>query len=67
MPFAATWMDTEIVILSKTSQTKTNPIWYHLYVESKKMIQVNLFTKHKQTHRHRKMHGYRRGKLGGIN
>ena len=47
MPFAATWMDTEIVILSKTSQTKTNPIWYHLYVGSKKMMQMNLFTKQK--------------------
>ena len=36
MPFAATWMDLEIVILSEVSQTKTNIIWYHLYVESKK-------------------------------
>ena len=34
MPFAATWMDLEIIILSEVSQTKTN-IWYHLYVESK--------------------------------
>ena len=24
MPFAATWMDLEIIILSKVSQTKTN-------------------------------------------
>ena len=35
MPFAATWMDME-VILSKVSQRKTNIIWYYLYVESKK-------------------------------
>ena len=34
MAFAATWMDLEIIILSKVSQTKTNIIWYHLYVES---------------------------------
>ena len=34
MPFAATWMDLEIVILSKVSHTKTNIILYHLYVES---------------------------------
>ena len=34
MPFAATWMDLEIIILSEVSQTKTN-IVYHLYVESK--------------------------------
>ena len=35
MPFAATWMDLEIIILSEESQKKTNTIWYHLYVESK--------------------------------
>ena len=26
MPFAATWMDLEIIILSEISQTKTNTI-----------------------------------------
>ena len=36
MPFAATWMDLEIIILSEVSQTNKNIIWYHLYVESKK-------------------------------
>ena len=35
LPFAATWMDLEIIILSEVSQTKTNTIWYHLYVEAK--------------------------------
>ena len=35
MPFAATWMDLEIVILSEASQTEKN-IWYHLDEESKK-------------------------------
>ena len=34
MPFAATWMNLDIIILSDVSQTKT--MWYHLYVESKK-------------------------------
>ena len=29
-------MDREILILSEVSQTKTNIIWYRLYVESKK-------------------------------
>ena len=52
MPFAATWMDLEMVILSAANQTKTNIILYHLYVESKKMVQRYLFIK--QTHRHRK-------------
>ena len=68
MPFAATWMDLEVIILSEVSQRKTNIIWYHLHVESKKMTQMNLFTKRKQTHRHRKQtYGYQRGKGGGIN
>ena len=37
MPFAATWMDLEIIILGEVSQTKrkTNTIGYHLHVESK--------------------------------
>ena len=35
IPFAATWMDLEIIIGSKVSQKKTNTIWYHLYVEPK--------------------------------
>ena len=31
-----------------------------------KMIQINLFTKQKETHRHRKQtYGYQRGKVGG--
>ena len=32
--FAATWMDLEIIILSEV-------VRYHLYVESKKIIQIN--------------------------
>ena len=65
IPFAATWLDLQMIILSEVSQTKTNIIWYHLYVEFKKMIQMNLFTKQKQTHRHRKQtYGYQRGKVG---
>ena len=31
----ATWMVLENIILSEASQTKTNTVWYHLYVESK--------------------------------
>ena len=67
MPFAPTWMDLEIIILSEVSQTKTNIIWYHLYVESKKMIQMNLFTKQRLTDIENKLmvtKGERRGGVG---
>ena len=47
MPFAVTKMDLEIVILSELSQIKTNIMRYHLHVESKNMVQMNLFTKQK--------------------
>ena len=36
MPFAATWMDLEIVIQSEESQRRRSIIWYPLYVESEK-------------------------------
>ena len=36
MPFAATWIDLDVIILSEVKQTKTNILWYNLYVETKK-------------------------------
>ena len=57
-------MDLETITLSEVSQTEKdkmlwknpneifgqpNIIWYHLYVESKKIIQMNSYTKQKQT------------------
>ena len=65
MPPAATWMDLEIVILSKVSQRKTNTILYHLYMKPKKMIQMNLFTKQKQSHNTETKFMAIRGKNGG--
>ena len=35
MPFVATWVDLEIMILSELRQRKTNIIQYHLHVEYK--------------------------------
>ena len=46
-------------------QVRQRKTWDPLYVELKKMIQINLFTKKKQTHRHRKQtYGYQTEKVG---
>ena len=66
MPLAATQIDLEIIILSEVSHRQIS--WYHLHVESKKMIQMNLRIKQKQTNQHIKQtYGYHRGKEDGIN
>ena len=36
IPFAATWMDVDSVILSEVSQRRRNIGWHPLYMESKK-------------------------------
>ena len=43
--FVATWIDLEIIILSEGRKRKTNI--YHLDVESKMTIQMNLSTEQK--------------------
>ena len=71
LPFAATWMDLEIIILSGVSQTEKDK--YHMIMLIcgifKKVIQMSLMslcTKQKQTHRLQKQtYGYQRGNVGG--
>ena len=50
MSFAATWMDLEIIILSEVSRRQILYDITHMW-KSHKMIQMNLFTKQKQTPR----------------
>ena len=45
MPFAATWMGIETVLLSKVRQRKISIICYQLNVESLKIVRLNLSTK----------------------
>ena len=50
MPFAATGLDLEIIILSEVRRKRQ--ISYDIaYKQNLKKIQMNLFTKQKQTHR----------------
>ena len=60
MPFAATWMDLETVILSEVRQTERYISYDITYMWNlKKMVQMNLFTKQKQSQRCRKQfYGY---------
>ena len=41
-------MDLEIAIFSEVSLREKDNIWYHLYVDSKKQMQMNLSTKQKE-------------------
>ena len=38
-------MELEGIMLSEISQRKTNTVWYHLYVESKKIQQTSVYNK----------------------
>ena len=57
-------MDLEIVILSEVRKTN---IWYRLYVQSKKMIEMNLFTKQKRLTDIENKLLVTKGNRGGIN
>ena len=56
----------EIIILNEIRQRKTN-IWYHLYVESKKVIQMNLQNESRLTDEEDKLRVTKGESKGGIN
>ena len=65
MSFAATWRDSDYHIKQSESEEDKFQI-YHLNVKSKKIIQMNLCTKQKETHRHRKQsYDYQRENVEG--
>ena len=50
MPFAATWMQLQIIILNESERERhTIPVIFRI----ENMTQMNLSVKQKQTHRHR--------------
>ena len=67
LPFAATWMDLEAIILSEVSQTEKDRYYMISPICGiQKIIQMNLYTRQKHTHRHRRQtYGSQRGKRGG--
>ena len=55
MPFAAAWMALEMIMLSEVSLKEKDKFhMISLTCRLQKIIQMNLFTKQKQTHRLRK-------------
>ena len=66
MPFAAIWMDLEVIILSEVSQVEKYIIWYHLYVDSNKNDTKEFVCKTETYSKiSRSNLGLQRGKLGG--
>ena len=51
--FAATWMELEIIIFNETKERQISYDISYMW-NSKKLTQINLFIKQKQTHRHRR-------------
>ena len=70
-PPAATRVDLKIMTLSEVSQTEKYKHYMSITCGIQKLMQMNLFTKQKQTHRHRNQtmitKGGEAGGGGGIN
>ena len=65
MPLAATWMDLEIVILSEVRERQISYDITYMWNLKKKMVQMNLFTKQKQSHRYKNKLTVTKGERGG--
>ena len=48
LPFAATWMDLEVIMSSEIHEINTNTVWYCLYVKSKEFNKPVNITKKKR-------------------
>ena len=69
MPFGATWMDLERVVLSEVNQTEKEkyPVAPLICGSQKEMLQIKLLTKEKETHRLRRFMVARgQGELGTL-
>ena len=66
MPFAATWMDLEIIILNEVSQTEKGKymIWLICGVLKRKLYKWTYLNKKKQIHKLREQTFYQRKELG---
>ena len=66
MPFAAIWVDLEIITLSEVRQRKTN-IWYHSYVESISLNDINelICKPERDLQISKQMYGNQRVNMGG--
>ena len=61
MPFAATWMDPEIITVREASHKEEDVSYDITYIWYLKKIQMSLLTKRKYIHRQRKQtYGYQR-------
>ena len=65
MPFIATWIDLEIVILSEVNQTEKDLPYNIAYMGNlKRKVQINLLTKQKQSYGYENKLTVTRGQAG---
>ena len=67
MPFAATWVEQEIIILSQVNNTEKDEYMILLICGVKTMTETNLSMKQKQTLRHREHSCGFHNSGGGMN